>query len=91
MAAHKDPTIALLLADLALRAEEYLQGKADAQAVGNAATTVIVHREFESLPDSIQEAVHVIFDVHDGKAASWHPGDKELRNASSVIREFVKL
>ena len=91
MAAHKHPTIVLLLADLALRAEEYMQGKTDAQAVGKVATAVIVSREFESLPDLIQEAVHVIFDVHDGKAASWHPTDEELRFASSVIREFVKL
>ena len=64
---------------------EFIAGRIDGKAASDWALDIVVSGVFEGLPDDLQEAIHALFDLHDG-SAPWVPGREELLIHREVMR-----
>lgn len=67
----------------------FLAGSEASGIVGEAALRVVLHPAYWDLPTEVSEAVHALFDLHDGTQTTWAPRREVVLAALETIHRFL--
>ena len=65
--------------------DKYLSGATDKDEASKWALDIVISKDFGDLPYDTQNAIHLLFDLHDNENDPWFPTRKQLEESRALM------
>ncbi len=65
--------------------DKYLSGAMDKDEASKWAIDIVASKDFDNLPYDTQNAIHLLFDLHDNEDDPWFPTRKDLEESKAAM------